>query len=421
MSDIYQDELYNPNAAPIAPAPTKGNASALLSPYRTIVNDRLQAANEARSTESPQSASRATSPFRQGSPFAPALHGYGPIGSAAAARQRQKAEADALAYQQHHSRMEETTPNTISPKDAVLEYNEYEDQGPPLFPASTNVSEGSNFESNTPMYGPIGVKGGKPAAPSANQFAYPAAPASANPDYTRFMPPPAQFRAINTSASSSQQDTTDYPAHLVSMETSRSEADSDSPTYDNQSDRQEYNKPQGTNADSGSYTCPYSGCTKRFASGAMLQKHKRDDHRTAASVTSSLPSATTPGTTNTTSASASPTPASSTTPTTSGIGAPPLSPDSAAARNAANGPHRCDKINPSTGKPCNTVFSRPYDLTRHEDTIHGQRMKVRCQYCTEEKTFSRNDALTRHMRVVHPNVEFAGKHGRRRTGGPLEG
>ncbi|KAF2207280.1 hypothetical protein CERZMDRAFT_51545 [Cercospora zeae-maydis SCOH1-5] len=84
------------------------------------------------------------------------------------------------------------------------------------------------------------------------------------------------------------------------------------------------------------------------------------------------------------------------------------------ARNSQAGPHKCTRINPSTGKPCNTIFSRPYDLTRHEDTIHNNRkQKVRCPMCREEKTFSRNDALTRHMRVVHPEVESMGKRPRR--------
>jgi len=92
-----------------------------------------------------------------------------------------------------------------------------------------------------------------------------------------------------------------------------------------------------------------------------------------------------------------------------------ISPSSGSAqalslRNSQAGPHKCERINPSTGKPCNSVFSRPYDLTRHEDTIHNARkQKVRCHLCTEEKTFSRNDALTRHMRVVHPDVDWPGK------------
>ncbi|KAK8208923.1 hypothetical protein BKA81DRAFT_300525 [Phyllosticta paracitricarpa] len=91
------------------------------------------------------------------------------------------------------------------------------------------------------------------------------------------------------------------------------------------------------------------------------------------------------------------------------------------ARNSQSGPHKCERTNPTTGKPCNTIFSRPYDLTRHEDTIHNARkQKVRCALCVEEKTFSRNDALTRHMRVVHPDVDFPGKHRRRGGGGSYE-
>ncbi|XTI86071.1 hypothetical protein V2W45_1192783, partial [Cenococcum geophilum] len=57
---------------------------------------------------------------------------------------------------------------------------------------------------------------------------------------------------------------------------------------------------------------------------------------------------------------------------------------------------------------------RNHLLTRHEDTIHNARkQKVRCALCIEEKTFSRNDALTRHTRVVHSEADFPGKHRRR--------
>ena len=34
---------------------------------------------------------------------------------------------------------------------------------------------------------------------------------------------------------------------------------------------------------------------------------------------------------------------------------------------------------------------------------------MQCPHCREEKTFSRNDALTRHMRVVHPEADLYGK------------
>jgi len=142
-------------------------------------------------------------------------------------------------------------------------------------------------------------------------------------------------------------------------------------------------KPSGASADTGTYTCTYHGCTLRFDTPAKLQRHKREGHRNSASAINSGDG--------------------------SGM-------TSAAQRNSQAGPHKCERINPSTGKPCNTIFSRPYDLTRHEDTIHNARkQKVHCPICTEEKTFSRNDALTRHMRVVHP--EYADLSKSRRRGG----
>ncbi|KAH6888456.1 hypothetical protein B0T10DRAFT_488212 [Thelonectria olida] len=137
-------------------------------------------------------------------------------------------------------------------------------------------------------------------------------------------------------------------------------------------------RPIDTGAAVGTYTCTYYGCTLRFETPARLQKHKREGHRLKQA--------------------------------TNNDSRPELNVGTPA------GPHRCDRINPSTGKPCNTIFSRPYDLTRHEDTIHHiRKQKVRCDFCTEEKTFSRADALTRHYRVCHPDVEYPGKHRRRRT------
>lgn len=79
----------------------------------------------------------------------------------------------------------------------------------------------------------------------------------------------------------------------------------------------------------------------------------------------------------------------------------------------------CERINPNTVKTCNTIFSQACDLTRHEDKIHTScKEKLRCEYCVEETTFSRRDALTRHMWVVHPNENFPGK--KKRLGNKLE-
>jgi len=124
-------------------------------------------------------------------------------------------------------------------------------------------------------------------------------------------------------------------------------------------------RPEDTKANDGAYSCTVHGCTRRFSTASKMSKHRRDVHR---SIT-------------------------------------PLSRDAATgapAKSLLQGPSRCARINPTTGKPCNTVFSRPYDLTRHEDTIHNTaRQKVRCEICTDDKTFSRQDALTRHKKVKH--------------------
>lgn len=85
---------------------------------------------------------------------------------------------------------------------------------------------------------------------------------------------------------------------------------------------------------------------------------------------------------------------------------------SASEMSATNPNHLCDLVNPSTGHPCNKHFSRPYDLIRHQETIHASRKKIfRCVICEGRlnggsgngklKTFSRGDALSRHIKVKH--------------------
>lgn len=84
----------------------------------------------------------------------------------------------------------------------------------------------------------------------------------------------------------------------------------------------------------------------------------------------------------------------------------------AAEISAHNPNHLCDLTNPSTGHPCNKQFSRPYDLIRHQETIHATKKKIfRCVICEGRvnggpgngklKTFSRGDALSRHIKVKH--------------------
>lgn len=55
----------------------------------------------------------------------------------------------------------------------------------------------------------------------------------------------------------------------------------------------------------------------------------------------------------------------------------------------------------TTRKPCNSIFPRPYDLTRHEDTIHNGR-KIEVSDATSVlggKTFRRNDGRRYSSRI----------------------
>jgi hypothetical protein len=417
VSDAYQDELYNPVMAASMPSSSKAQKQ-FLSPHRNIITERLQAAQIARS-QSPTSANyRGVSPFRPDSPWAQdAYPSRGRFNTASQVRQQQKAKADAAELSQHsqHMQQEDNQPKTISPKDAVLEYNESEeDSKMPLFPQNSNAgfgqqfgdsrqqnyqqAAGQNFSSmDTSRWTNPTRQGGQafsnapissqPLQMSGYNFASPAIP-----NNTSSLPFSSQnYRSTSLAMASSlkQEDTPDFPAQLTSMDSSASEAPPSSNPANNNEKSQ---KPTSSLADTGTYTCTYYGCTLRFGTPQKLQKHKREGHRNP----------------STSAASSTQAP-----PPSPGVGSGMTS-AAIMQRNSQAGPHKCERTNPTTGKPCNTIFSRPYDLTRHEDTIHNVRkLKVRCALCVEEKTFSRNDALTRHMRVVHPEVDFPGKHRRR--------
>ncbi|SCU99877.1 LAME_0G06106g1_1 [Lachancea meyersii CBS 8951] len=100
--------------------------------------------------------------------------------------------------------------------------------------------------------------------------------------------------------------------------------------------------------------------------------------------------------------------AASSTPTLKKKASPLTAPSSASAGNS-NEVHTCELINPITNEVCGKKFSRPYDLIRHQKTIHASKKKVfRCVICIQqqgaegyEKTFSRGDALSRHIKVKH--------------------
>lgn len=349
MSDIYQDELFNP-AVMAAPHMSKPMGQNLMVPRNTIA-DHLQAANQghmsARSQSPVNGMKRERSPFRVSSEYA----NFQPMATSAPMQQNNMSTGTTG----------QTDLKTMSPKDAVLDFNEGEDAAmAPLFPpqqADFNLGDALGLRRDSGSL--------RQAQSMVSMDAFPPqyAPVSQTPyGLPQQIPRPQQHY---------MQQSSDVLSGLPSNEIQTSIEVSP------QAKSLSIPRPRNTTSDAGTYTCTYHGCTLRFESPSKLQRHKREAHRQ-----------TSPGghliTRDTT------------------------------LRNSQAGPHRCERINPSTGKPCNSIFSRPYDLTRHEDTIHNARkLKVRCQLCTEEKTFSRNDALTRHMRVVHPEVDWPGKQRRR--------
>ncbi|KAK2035915.1 hypothetical protein LZ31DRAFT_561512 [Colletotrichum somersetense] len=378
MTDIYNDELYSPNFTITSASPAQPQMA--VSPSNDVFAQRLSAANNQHlsAAHSPASSvSRDRSPFRQGSPLAPVANhdfvagmqaSHMRFNSAHHMREQKKAEQDAqMMRQQMSMKSEPETPKTISPKDAMLEFHDADgDSSFPLFP-----QESAEFEDIAKAVASQDPQASFARSAVHNGSAFPYMPAQLQPGIHI----PQQYPFI---AHPRQPQAQDHIPRLSSVESS-SGGSVGTPI----SNGAPLSKPAGAAADGGTYTCTYHGCTMRFETPSLLQKHKREGHRQ-----------------------------------TQGIGGP-RRPDPAVASpdsllNSQAGPHRCDRINPSTGKPCHTIFSRPYDLTRHEDTIHNARkQKVRCNLCTEEKTFSRADALTRHYRVCHPDVEFPGKHRRR--------
>jgi hypothetical protein len=356
ISDIYQDELYNPSIM-AAPQVSKPMGQNQLNP-RNFMADRLQAANQGHMSARSQSPAnrRDRSPFRPSSPFA------GDMGSNL---QQPQMTTSVPMTQNVMQGMNGSQPNptgdikTMSPKDAVLDFQDGDDPAlPALFPPGLpqgdfNLGDTLGLRRDSGSMRPMEAFPQYTTAMSQPQFAF-AQPPSHRPSQPNLL-----------------QQTPDFPS--VSVESSET-----SPQAQVNLPMESIPRPDNTTSDAGTYTCTYHGCAFRFDSPSRLQRHKREAHRQ-----------TTPG-------------------------GHLISRDTT-LRNSQAGPHRCERINPSTGKACNSVFSRPYDLTRHEHTIHtAGKQKVRCHICNEDKTFSRNDALTRHMRVVHPEIDWPGKQRRRR-------
>ena len=409
ITDIESDNLYNPNHSKGSGNSGNGNGTSgnsrlqtssplntLGQRLRTANNQHLLAYSQSPATTSP----RERSPFRQNAPLAPTIK-YEDVQptrlqSAKQMREQQKMFDDqkALMEQIQHSSPQQESAKTVSPKDVDLHYHESEEDSsmsnmfPPMQQqqqAHTQAPSNYRQQQQPPLQHEVSGSSDNSYASMAttrreNSSAYSASsqatPQQGNYNFgapaisgNRQLQVPQQYPFISEprrQQSNLSNYSEEFPATLTSMESSSSEYTPDA---------SDVKRPGSTSAESGTYTCTYHGCTLRFETPAKLQRHKREAHRNSALRDSGMTS-------------------------------------SGQKQNSQSGPHRCDRINPSTGKPCNTIFSRPYDLTRHEDTIHNEkRQKLRCDHCDEEKTFSRADALTRHYRVVHPHLidEVTGK------------
>lgn len=366
MTDVYGDELYNPSFAITSSSPAHP-ANAIPSSNQ-LFSQRLNAANSQHlnAAHSPSStASRGLSPFQATSPYAPPqLQDFGTsFGAASKMGHDSRTQPSGVNMAAHTTGdIEPETPKTISPRDAMIEFTGVDGETNfSLFPEGSN---GFDFDAYS-----------KAMISETDRNQVQLHSAQETPDSQRHYNNmtienriPQQYPFV---ARAQEINDITPPPRLGSSGSSISEAKTDASG----------NRPSRVGADSGTYTCTYHGCSLRFDTPVQLQKHKREGHRQSQNLGALRPQdASVP----------------------------------ASALNSQAGPHRCDRINPSTGKPCSTIFSRPYDLTRHEDTIHNERKhKVQCDLCTVEKTFSRADALTRHYRVCHPEAELPGKHRRR--------
>lgn len=482
-TDSVQDQLYNPIMSAIPQSqtghpPQKPGDGHPFGSYRNVINDRLQEAHQGHmaAAQAQSDGGRQTSPFRQGSQYAPPASAY-----RGAHLQQPSQLASDMPPQPGLRAMDmgQGEPKTISPKDALLEYHEPSEEGnAPLFPSQPPEPSQYRSAMGGQQHHQQPPQQQQPGLPTGHQFMgveqyrnqYGRAPQQQQqPQYYNLQQQQAlqqqqqlqrqqqqqqqqqqqhsqQFPRHHSTQQRPQQpppqpqphqqphqqhpanrpghpqmdgnsnnrlvhQTPEFPASIPSIPSTNSPT---STPDDALSVGQRANemtsspvelakrRPDGTSSDSGTYSCTYHGCTMRFETPARLQKHKREAHRQ-----------TTPGSQGAFREAPAATTVTAAAPG-AGAGAGGGAGQSLAARNSQAGPHRCDRTNPTTGKPCNSIFSRPYDLTRHEDTIHNARkQKVHCHICTEEKSFSRNDALTRHMRVVHPEITWVGKQKRR--------
>ncbi len=124
-----------------------------------------------------------------------------------------------------------------------------------------------------------------------------------------------------------------------------------------------YTSEYTASSDRGFFSCPYSDCELRFSTQSEFRAHKRGSH---------------------------------------------LGPVRALGTNQSEGfvcPNRAKK----GGGDCLLAFPRPWDLERHQLTVHVKERSFACTECSRTP-FTRVDGLRRHYKGVHPGVTLTALH-----------
>ncbi|CAZ83108.1 unnamed protein product [Tuber melanosporum] len=350
VSDAMQDELFNPGIAPGTSITSRSrqDSNGVNSKLPTFLHQAQTQHSIARATPP---TTRDHSPFRANSPFHPAI----------------RANQFPLPQSPSRTTSLNEAPKTISPKDAYVDYcdPDEEDVKGNFFPQDDAYSQDGSVHSGSyksSIHGGDDAQSDHSFGKTEESFGSMATSRRESDVSMNFSP---QLYAGNGNHQYPQLGFPYTYSHMSrhseevgSDPVSQTSAVEEEPSYDYDPASSPSSKPAESKANRGVYTCTVPGCTQRFPTTTKMSKHRREAHRQST----------------------------------------PLS----SIKSHHPGPHKCTRINPTTNKPCNTIFSRPYDLTRHEDTIHNtNRQKVRCEICNDEKTFSRQDALTRHKKVKH--------------------
>ncbi|PWI65217.1 hypothetical protein PCL_07267 [Purpureocillium lilacinum] len=361
MTDVYNDELY-PRCADTASASLLSQ-NTISSNSNSVFAQRIDAANShylSATSRLSATTTKARSPFRTGSQYAPsegsdtgASRDGLVIDSAQWMGSQSKARHNVACLQQQADRsVTMETMKITSPKEVVLELDEIENRGLPPFAQVVPDSKActSGQDASFGLESSCLQANDSHISGVSSTMGYRSSQASTDPSVLQQYPSATRARSSHETRPSLSLADSGSVGATGHMLTNSARPD--------------------PKAGSGVYSCTYRKCTLRFGTPSLLKKHKRESHRK-----------------------------------TLGL----LGHRLHRLGSTQDGPHRCDSINPITAKACNAAFTRPYDLTRHEDTIHNAgKQRLQCGLCMEEKSFSRADALTRHYRVCHAHMDVPG-------------